>query len=167
MKYLLCLSFLLLSSVNAYAEQVHHPAIHSVVKAFGKAIEDKDKTAFLALFLDEKAPMQMVFTEKSMKIRRAMVEKYNKEQNKNMVATRVLAMSPVEMMDNVVAKSNSPKEEFINLRVHSDGSIAAVYFDYVFYIDGKKNNWGEESWLMVQTLDGWKIQSIVYSIDSD
>ncbi|MFT5163351.1 MAG: hypothetical protein ACI9FJ_001946, partial [Alteromonadaceae bacterium] len=33
-----------------------------------------------------------------------------------------------------------------------------------FFSDLYKNNWGEEAWQLVKTDDGWKINSVVFSI---
>jgi hypothetical protein len=50
-----------------------------------------------------------------------------------------------------------------NIVVHTDGTIATVYFDFVFFIDGQEENRGSETWQLVKGVDGWRIASIVYS----
>ena len=50
-----------------------------------------------------------------------------------------------------------------NIQIHSDGTIASVYFDFVFLIDGKEQNRGSESWQLVKGTDGWRIAAITYS----
>jgi ketosteroid isomerase-like protein len=52
-----------------------------------------------------------------------------------------------------------------NVRVHTDGTIAAVYFDFVFYIDGAEQNRGSETWQLVKAADGWRIAALTYSSD--
>jgi hypothetical protein len=47
--------------------------------------------------------------------------------------------------------------------VKTDGTIASVYFDFNFVIDGKVQNKGSESWQLVKYADGWRIASIIYS----
>jgi hypothetical protein len=49
------------------------------------------------------------------------------------------------------------------LVIHADGTIAAVYFDFVFNVDGKANNRGSETWQLVKADNGWRIASIIYS----
>ena len=44
-----------------------------------------------------------------------------------------------------------------------DGTIASVYFDFAFVIDGKPENQGRETWQLVKASDGWKIVAITYS----
>lgn len=50
-----------------------------------------------------------------------------------------------------------------NAQIHSDGTIASVYFDFVFLIDGKEQNRGSESWQLVKGSDGWRIAAITHS----
>ena len=62
--------------------------------------------------------------------------------------------------------STTPKRfdpEHSNVVIHTDGTIAAVYFDFVFNVDGKANNRGSETWQLVKAADGWRIASIIYS----
>lgn len=49
------------------------------------------------------------------------------------------------------------------LKMNSDGTIASVYFDYVFLIDGKAANRGSETWQLVKGDDGWRIAALTYS----
>jgi hypothetical protein len=74
-------------------------------------------------------------------------------------------MSPTQMIDMVVADEAVSTGEFDNIKIISDGNIATVNFDYVSYSGKKKQSWGSESWLMVQTLTGWKISAAVVSIN--
>jgi len=50
-----------------------------------------------------------------------------------------------------------------NLQIHTDGTVASVFFDFVFYSDGKEQNRGSEIWVLVKGLDGWRIAAITYS----
>lgn len=50
-----------------------------------------------------------------------------------------------------------------HVRIQSDGTIASVYFDYVFMIDGKPENSGNETWQLVKGENGWRIATIIYS----
>lgn len=64
--------------------------------------------------------------------------------------------------------STTPKAlnpEHSNVVIHTDGTIAAVYFDFVFNIDGKAENRGSETWQLVKAVDGWRIAAITYSSD--
>ncbi|HEX3471610.1 MAG TPA: nuclear transport factor 2 family protein, partial [Silvibacterium sp.] len=50
-----------------------------------------------------------------------------------------------------------------NVVIHTDGTIATAYFDFVFFIDGQAENRGSETWQLVKGVDGWRIASIAYS----
>jgi hypothetical protein len=50
-----------------------------------------------------------------------------------------------------------------NMKVSSDGTIASVYFDFVFLIDGNEVNRGSEAWQLVKGSEGWRIAAITYS----
>lgn len=55
------------------------------------------------------------------------------------------------------------EEKFDNVRIHTDGAVASVYFDFVFLVDGKRSNVGSETWQLVHTNHGWKISAMAYS----
>jgi hypothetical protein len=38
-----------------------------------------------------------------------------------------------------------------------------VYFDFSFLIDGKEQNHGSETWVLVKGSTGWRIAAITYS----
>jgi len=72
------------------------------------------------------------------------------------------------LTDSAYARSQAktPKSfdpEHSNVVIHTDGTIAAVYFDFVFNVDGKASNHGSETWQLVKAVDGWRIASIIYS----
>jgi len=164
MKFIVCMSLFLIGMGQCFANKAEHEAIKSVMNDFEQSIQTKDKSRFLNLFVDVTSPMIGVVSEKSMIKRRAAIEKINKQDNKNFVATRKWEVLPTEMIDRIVSDKASSKEVFKNINITSDGNIAIVYFDYEYYKDNKKKNWGSESWQLVQTLKGWKISSVNYSI---
>jgi len=164
MKLIVCMSLFLLGTSHCFASETEYKTIKSVINAFEQSIQAKDKSRFLNLFVDPSSPMMGVVSEESMITRRAAVAKINKEDNKNFVATRFWASTPEKMIDRIASEDVSSREVFDNIKITTDGNIAHVYFDYVYYQDNKKKNWGSESWQMVQTLKGWKISSVSYSI---
>ena len=50
-----------------------------------------------------------------------------------------------------------------HLQENSDGTIASVYFDFVFLVDGKEQNRESETWVLVKGTEGWRIAAITYS----
>jgi hypothetical protein len=164
MKFIVFMSLFLIGTGHSFASKADHEAIKSIIHDFEQSIQTKDKDRFLNLFVDVTSPMIGVVSEKSMIKRRAAIDKINKQDNKNFVATRTWELLPTEMIDRIVSDKVSSKEVFNNINITSDGNIASVYFDYEYYKDNKKQNWGSESWQLVQTLKGWKISSVNYSI---
>jgi hypothetical protein len=72
--------------------------------------------------------------------------------------------SSVESFASFVSTSKAKLDpEHGTVRIQTDGTIASAYFDYRFVLDGKVQNQGSESWLLVKFADGWRIASIVYS----
>ena len=66
-------------------------------------------------------------------------------------------------LDFVGSTSSSIEEDFHDLRIDTDGSVASVYFNFEFLMDGKVQNRGAETWQLVKTDDGWKIAAMLYS----
>jgi hypothetical protein len=45
--------------------------------------------------------------------------------------------------------------------IHAETSLASVWTPYSFYINGKRSHCGTNSFQLVKTKDGWKIQYII------
>lgn len=63
--------------------------------------------------------------------------------------------------------SKNIEEKFSNIQIQDDGYIASVIFDYSFWSNGKKENWGKESWAMIKTNGKWKITSVIFSTEEE
>ena len=64
-----------------------------------------------------------------------------------------------------VQHSDQPIEErFYDVRIDTNGTVASVWFDFDFLAGGKVVNRGSETWQLVRTGDGWKIQAMLYSV---
>jgi ketosteroid isomerase-like protein len=61
-----------------------------------------------------------------------------------------------------IRESKVPVEErFHNVKITQDKNVAWVMFDYEFVEDGKVQNYGIETWQMMQDVEGkWKIASV-------
>lgn len=69
---------------------------------------------------------------------------------------------------NFVGKTDKRIEEkFSNVRIDANDTVAMVYFNYVFLVDGIPTNHGDETWQLVRTEAGWKISSMLYSVTLD
>lgn len=62
--------------------------------------------------------------------------------------------------------ANGYKEElFSNPVIVQDGTIGSVTFDYSYWSNHKKRNWGKESWALVKIDGRWKIVSVIFSVE--
>jgi ketosteroid isomerase-like protein len=128
-------------------------AIQQVMNRYHAAIQARDGAAFSSLFLPDANLWLNVLTDSA----------YSRAQAKSTTVQKVRVGS---FRDFAKLISTTPKHfdpEHSNLVVHTDGTIATVYFDFVFNVDGKANNRGSETWQLVKAADGWRIASIVYS----
>jgi ketosteroid isomerase-like protein len=134
----------------------HHAdeaAIEQVMKQYHAAILAHDGTALSALFLPDANLWLNVLTDSA----------YARAQAKSPTARKVRISSYQDFAKLVSTTPKSFDPEHSNVVIHTDGTIAAVYFDFVFNVDGKASNRGSETWQLVKAADGWRIASIIYS----
>ncbi len=151
----------LLLALPAYAQTTPNPdtqSVEAVVEAFRVSIVDRDQARFKKLFLDENTTWQSVTGAKNL----AEVRK------KKPTAVKVRidpTNNPRNFIDEIAADTRKSEEQFRDVNIQSDGDIASVYFDYSFLADGKETNRGKEAWQLVHTDDGWKIVSVIWSVN--
>lgn len=71
-------------------------------------------------------------------------------------------------INDFVAAVGTPREEKWDERIHdvairTDDGLAQVWAPYVFYLDGKRLHCGVNSFQLVHTTNGWKIQALTDS----
>jgi hypothetical protein len=131
--------------------------IEGVIETFRTAIINRDKDRFTRLFLYEQPVWQSVMSDEALQRARqknpqAMKVRFNPEKNYR------------SFIEGIVASTRRSEEKFENVRIDTDGDIASVYFDYSFHADDRKTNYGKEAWHLVNTDDGWKIVSVIWSV---
>lgn len=135
--------------------------IKAVVETFRTAVVNKDKASFLKLFFNENASWIGVTSDKGLKLL-----KEKKKDASQPDPDKIFSQdNPTKFIDGLIANPRHFEEKFSNVRVDTDGNIGVVYFDYSFSVEGYKANWGKESWHLVHTADGWKISSVIWSMD--
>lgn len=157
--------FSLSLSLAAYANsdlKVQNQAIMKIVEQFDQAIINKDKANFMTLFYDGPVSWVGVFSEQTMAHRQAYLD--TMPQEKRFPNRKNFSSTPEEFIDSIVKHKSKSRESFDNFKITTDGSIATVHFDYVFYRDDYRGNWGEEGWHLVKTSDGWRINSVIFSM---
>lgn len=153
---LLVVSFLLLP-LCSYANEKE---ISAIVDTFSVSIKEKDKSTFLGLFVEEGVSWIGVFSGDE-------YEKLKKNGGgKGNIPGKLFHSGPEQFIDWVIGLEGTPREEFEGIKISTDGDVASVYFDYKFYLDSELQNWGSESWLLVKSEAGWKIQAVNFSFTS-
>jgi len=130
--------------------------VRQVVEAFRTAIIAKDGPALRALFLPGHDSWFSVDA----------AAEHRRRVEKNPAAPRIHPDTSARFADSIAGDKQRLEEVFTNVKVHADDAIASVHFDYVFLSDGKATNHGQEAWQLVNTAQGWKIVSLVYSVDT-
>lgn len=133
-------------------------AIREVVERFRTAIIARDKAGFLALFLPGTVAWESAIGDDSL---RRLREKQPQAQKVKPDPRH----NPVSFIDSIVADAESSEEKFRNLRIDGDGDVASVVFDYAFHADGRETNHGVEAWHLVRTEQGWRIVSVIWSMN--
>lgn len=146
---------------QAAAEPGDRERIEQMVETFRVSIIKKDKPSFMKLFYSETIPWIGVVTDKSLARETA-----NKPDPKMPDPKKLFASSnPKKFIEGIVKDKEQCEEKFENVRIDTDGDVAQVWFDYSFNFDGYKANWGKEAWHMVRTPEGWKISSVIWSME--
>ena len=156
MKYLVFIALFFSNTVLAN-DLGKHPDIKQVFDTFSTAIADKDKDAFLALFLPENVSWVGVYSDESLAILRS---RYSKDVFK----PKEVSSNPADFITNIVNSPFQITEQYGNVKLTKDNDIATVTFDYAYYLGEFKSNWGLESWLLVNTDSGWKISAVNFSM---
>lgn len=153
----LLIASLLLLPLYSYSSDKE---ISELVEDFGLSIKNKDKSEFLNLFVEEGVSWYGVFSK----------DEYGKlkknDDGKGNIPSKLFHSSPEQFIDWVIGLEGTPREEFEGIKISTDGSVASLYFDYKFYLDNELQNWGSESWLLVKSETGWKIQAVNFSYTS-
>lgn len=129
--------------------------IQHVMDAFHEAVVSHDGARLAALFLPEGTTWLKVLSD----------DAYARVVANAPDTPRVAVGSYKDFARFVSSTKSSLDPRHTNVRIHTDRTIASVYFDFVFLIDGKEQNRGSETWQLVKASNGWRIAAITYSSD--
>ena len=127
--------------------------VQHVMDAYHEAVVTHDGPRLAALFIPEGSTWLNVLSD----------DAYARAKAKSPDAAKVRVGSYKDFAKLVSTSKANFNPTHTNVRIQSDGTIASVYFDFVFLIDGKEENRGSESWQLVKGSDGWRIAAITYS----
>ena len=133
-------------------------------ETFRRSIIDKDKDSFLKLFLREDITWSAAFTDASIDRMHARV--LAKDPSKAR-PPRHFSSTPRKFIEGIASDPAPQEETFSNVRIETDGEVAQVWFDYSFMDGSYRANWGKEAWHLVRTDAGWKIASVVWSMETN
>lgn len=149
---------LLLSSTFTFG-QVNYASdkekIQGVITDFMESIKMKDSLKFYSLFHDEPVLWLGIAKEKT----------YLADLKRNPNVKDYFTSSYKRFFKSISDSNNIYEEKFYNIQIAEDGSIADVSFDYSFWKNNNKQNWGKESWGLIKTGNQWKICSVIFSYE--
>jgi len=127
--------------------------VQHVIDAYHEAVLTHDGSRLARLFIPQGGMWLNVLSE----------EAYARAKAKSPDAVKVRVGSFTDFAKLVSTSKASFNPTHTHLQGNSDGTIASVYFDFVFLVDGKEQNRGSETWVLVKGTEGWKIAAITYS----
>lgn len=127
--------------------------VKHVLDAFHDAVYTNDGNRLAALFIPEGSAWVSVLTDSS----------YGKLKGEHPGVSQIKVGNYRDFVKAVNASQGTFRPTRSNLVIHTDGSVASVYFDYVFVIGGMAQNRGHETWQLVKGENGWRIAAIAYS----
>jgi hypothetical protein len=127
--------------------------VQHVIDAYHEAVLTHDGSRLARLFIPEGSMWLNVLSD----------EAYARGKAKSPDAVKIRVGSYADFAKLVSTSKADFNPTHTHLQQNSDGTIASVYFDFVFLIDGKEQNHGSETWVLVKGTDGWRIAAITYS----
>jgi hypothetical protein len=127
--------------------------VQHVIDAYHEAVLTHDGSRLANLFIPQGSMWLNVLSDGA----------YARARAKSPDAVKVRVGSYTDFAKLVSTSKASFNPTHTHLQQNSDGTIASVYFDFVFLVDGKATNRGSETWVLVKGTDGWRIAAITYS----
>jgi hypothetical protein len=115
---------------------------------YQEAVKQKDTKKLLGSYLSDSIPVIGGIAFKSY----AVISAANKQP--------IPRFLPSTGKDNATGEVKLPPDVTSNLQIQTDGEVGTVSWDYAAAMGH-----GQITWTVVRTNDGWKITSIVYSIN--
>jgi sulfur transfer complex TusBCD TusB component (DsrH family) len=124
-----------------------------VIDAYHEAVLSHDGPRLAQLFIPQGSMWLNVLSD----------DTYARAKAKSPDAVKVHVGSYTDFVKLVSTSKANFNPTHTHLQENSDGTIASVYFDFVFLVDGKAQNRGSETWVLVKGSEGWRIAAITFS----
>ena len=141
--------------ISAAATSIEQDSVdvQHVMDAYHQAVTTHNGARLASLFIPEGSVWLNVLSDAA----------YARAKAKSPDAQKIRVGSYKDFAKVVSSTKSDFNPTHTNMQLHSDGTIASVYFDFVFLIDGKEQNRGSETWQLVKGAQGWRIAAITYS----
>jgi hypothetical protein len=146
----------ILCSAKCYSQQNAAGAkedIKKVLTTYMNCLINKDSTTFCSLFAMDSVSFFGVNA----------TETYNEFMKKYPNTQLILKDNYRNFIRFVASSKKKAEEKYSNVNIWNDNTIATLSFDYSFWIDDKKTNWGIETWQLLFNGKEWKIMSALFS----
>ena len=127
--------------------------VQHVIDAYHEAVLTHDGSRLARLFIPQGSVWLNVLSD----------DAYARVKAKSPDALKIRVGSYTDFAKVVSTSKATFNPTHTHLQENSDGTIASLYFDFVFLVDGKEENRGSETWVLVKGSDGWRIGAITYS----
>ena len=131
--------------------------IHQVIETFMDCIIHYDSVKFYNLFHKDPVTWVGVYREASQA----------EEMKQDSTWTHNYFNTNYKSFYRSLSKTGKDEEKFYNIHILRDDVLATVMFDYSFWHDGKKINWGKETWGLIKADGQWKITNVIFSLEME
>ena len=141
------------SALHAESNKADTVDVQHVIDAYHEAVLTHDGSRLAHLFIPQGSMWLNVLSD----------DAYARAKEKSPDAVKIRVGSYTDFAKMVSTSKAGFNPTHTHLQENSDGTIASVYFDCVFLIDGKPSNRVSETWVLVKGSDGLRIAAITFS----
>ena len=127
--------------------------VKHVMSAYHEAIVTHDGTRLASLFIPKGSVWLNVLSDKA----------FTRLRKSKPGISKIKVGSYRDFAQVVSQSTENMDPRHAHVLIQSDGTIASVYFKFVFMVNGRPENRGSETWTLVKGDDGWRIAAIIYS----
>lgn len=151
---LFCVPALMVAQVSLASVEDAEADIRGIVEQFRVSIINQDTEVFSSLFLNEDIPFVAVFSKEMLAKKRIDKPDY----------PAIIDFSDFGSPVKMLSGDETQEEKMSNIKVHTDGYLASVHFDYKDYEGGQQRSYGTELWSLIKVGGDWKITSVTFSV---
>ena len=141
----------------AQNDQDDKKQISKLIESYSRCVIERDSLRFYELFNDGPVVWAAVLAERSAAREKAELNDRKPRSN--------YSSGSYKGFMRAILRYGSTADKFDNIRIVTDGSVAAVTMDYSFWAEHKMTNWGGKYLCLVKRDGKWKITSVIYSIE--